>query len=263
MPDLTPTELDYVGNIFKARTRINELDIDSPVVDRNLKMRLMLTMQLVNKRHNGYTSPNQTFVCPQIVVSQFYHNVAKRIDKKMSSVNGKGSYREDGLRALDLFRRQNLNIKNRLTEGENFANIDRKTGLIKPVSTDELNKNYDQEWYYFATTFPHNDYQDDVLAAKASLTQALNDPGDTDLDGNTLTPAGTSARLENAENPRVVDLNGDGTIDTRDYDLVDGRLDHPENFETDELKNLAEEFGISLADIADEVDDHDFDMDLF
>lgn len=260
MPNLTPVELDYIANVFKARARIEALEHDSPVVDRNLKMRLMLTMQLINKRHNGYGSPNDTFVCPQIVISQFYHNVAKRIDTKMGAMS---THREDGLRALDMFRRQNINIKNRLTEGENFANVDRKTGLIKPLSTEELNKTYETEWQYFATTFPHADYQDQVFEAQAALSQALNDPGDTDFDGNTLDVAGTSARQLEKEDPVIADYNGDGSIDIRDYDLADGKIDHPENFTDEDLTAIAEEFGINLSEINDQMDSEDLDMDLF
>lgn len=255
LPELSPDELKNVSQIFKAHGLVEKHDFENSITKRNIQMRLMIKMQQINRQHKGYESPNPIFIRTYVTAAQFYSNVAKRVNDKVNAINGQGKHREIGLKAIDKFRKQNLLIKSRLTDGENFATINRQSGLVKTIDDDTLSKAYNDEWLRFATTYPHNDYKDVVLEAQSALNSALNDPGDTDFDGHTLVPAGTSAKQLADNTPQVTDINQDGSVDVKDHDLMDGRIDHPDNFTPEELAFMED-----LVDPSELEDIDDFDF---
>lgn len=240
IPSLTEEELKRVGNIYKVHHRIDTHEFNSDTQRRNAQMRLMLHMQRVNHEHQGFEPNKEHFVRSYRDVHRFYHNAVKRIDTKSKQTGNDLKFQTASLKAADLFRRQVAKGKARLEDGDNFTFVSRKDGLLMQLENEEVSRNYNDMWNRFATSYPHPEFKEETEKAQAALNSNLNDPGDTDKDGNTLNPAGTSARQQAYKDSIVPDVNGDGTIDGRDIDLQDGHVDNPEQFTQEELAELAE-----------------------
>lgn len=263
VPSLTEEELKRVGKIYAVHHRMDTHEFQSDTQRRNAQMRLMIFMQRVNHEHQGFEPNKEHFVRTYRDVHRFYHNAVKRIDMKSKQTGNDAKFQTASLKAADIFRRQVAQGKARLEEGDNFTFVSRNDGMLIQMENEDISRHYEDMWNNFATAFPHPEYQEEVDKAQAALNSNLNDPGDLDHDGNTLNPAGTSARQQAYEDSIVPDVNGDGTIDGRDKDLMDGHVDNPNQFSEEELAELAEadvydpsqfESTAKLEDIDDEPD---------
>lgn len=268
IPSLTEEELKRAGNIYGVHHRIDTHEFNSDTQRRNAQMRLMVFMQRFNTDHKGFEPNPKYFVRTYRDVHRFYHNAVKRIDTKSKQAGNDLKFQTASLKASDLFRRQVASGKARLEEGDNFTFVNRVDGLLDQVENEEVSRRYNDMWNHFAAAYPHPDYPDESEKArdeleKASLNSNLNDPGDTDHDGNTLNPAGTSARVQAYEDSIVPDVNGDGTIDGRDVDLRDGHVDDPNQFSEEELATLEESGAYNPEDFRQEpimIDDDEPDF---
>lgn len=240
VPSLTPDELNRVGNLYQVHGRIDTHEFNSKTQQRNAQLRLMIFMQRFNHDHQGFEQDKDYFVRTYRDVNRFYHNAVKRIDTKSKQAGNDLKFQTASLKATDIFRRQVAQSRSRLQDGENFTFVSRQDGMIAQLEDEDVARRYNDMWNRFAATYPHPEYREEVEKAEAALNSNLNDPGDVDNDGNTYSPAGTSARAQAYEDSIVPDINGDGKIDERDKDLQDGHVDEPQHFSQEELAELAQ-----------------------